>query len=272
MVVAGEELMQIATSVFVVTGAGSGIGREVAKELLRRGGRVAGVDVHQAALEETRALAHAGDRISLHVVDVADRAAVERLPQEVIDVHGRVDGLAHIAGIIQPFVTIDELTIEQIEKVMAVNFWGTVYLDKAFIPLLRQRPQASLLNVSSMGALVPVPGQGAYGASKAAVKLLTETLYAELADSTIAVTVVFPGGVRRNIAENSGVDVSKLGAASSAKVTAADVAGRLIVDAIENGTPRLLIGKDAKSLDKLSRVAPTRAITTVANKMKALLG
>jgi len=264
--------MQIATNVFVVTGAGSGIGREVAKELLRRGGRVAGVDIHQEALEETRALAHAGDRMSLHVVDVTDRAAVERLPHEVLDAHGHVDGLAHIAGIIQPFVTIDELSIEQIEKVMNVNFWGTVNLDKTFIPLLRQRPQASLLNVSSMGALVPVPGQGAYGASKAAVKLLTETLYAELADTTIDVTVVFPGGVGTNIAENSGVDVSKLGAASSAEVTAANVAGRLIVDAIERGTPRLLIGKDAKSLDKLARVAPTRAITTVANKMKALLG
>ena len=269
---AREELMQIATHVFIVTGAGSGIGREVAKELLRRGGRVAGVDIHQTALEETQALAHAGDRMSLHVVDVTDRAAVERLPQEVLDAHGHVDGLAHIAGIIQPFVTIDELSIEQIEKVMNVNFWGTVYLDKTFIPLLRQRPQASLLNVSSMGALVPVPGQGAYGASKAAVKLLTETLYAELADTTIDVTVVFPGGVGTNIAENSGVDVSAMSTDKAPQVTPADVAGRLIVDAIENGTPRLLIGKDAKSLDKLSRVAPTRAITTVANKMKALLG
>jgi len=264
--------MQIATNVFVVTGAGSGIGREVAKELLRRGGRVAGVDIHQTALEETQALAHAGDRMSLHVVDVTDRAAVERLPHEVLDAHGHVDGLAHIAGIIQPFVTIDELSIEQIEKVMNVNFWGTVNLDKTFIPLLRQRPQASLLNVSSMGALVPVPGQGAYGASKAAVKLLTETLYAELADTTIDVTVVFPGGVGTNIAENSGVDVSAMSTDKAPQVTPADVAGRLIVDAIENGTPRLLIGKDAKSLDKLSRVAPTRAITTVANKMKALLG
>jgi NAD(P)-dependent dehydrogenase (short-subunit alcohol dehydrogenase family) len=72
------------------------------------------------------------------------------------------------------------------------NFWGTVNTTKAFLPLLLARPSATLVNVSSMGALVPVPGQSAYGASKAAVKLFTEGLHAELHDSNVKVTVVFP--------------------------------------------------------------------------------
>ena len=126
--------------------------------------------------------------------------------------------------------------------------------------------------VSSMGGLVPVPGQGAYGASKAAVKLLTETLYAELQDTNVAVTTVFPGGVATNIADNSGVRAPRLVAgATQVKTTSADAAGRMIVDGIERGTPRLLIGSDVKSIDRISRVAPMRAITLIADKMKNLL-
>jgi short-subunit dehydrogenase len=152
-----------------------------------------------------------------------------------------------------------------------VNFWATVYVNKTFLPLLEARTEAALLNVSSMGGLVPVPGQGAYGASKAAVKLLTETLQAELRGSNVAVTVVFPGGVGTHITENSGVELPKLQPGATARVTPPETAGRLIVDAVEQGKPRLLIGNDAKSLDRLSRLMPTRAIFIVADRMKKLL-
>ena len=200
--------MQIADKVFVVTGGGNGIGREVVLELIRRRGRVAAVDLRADGLAETVRLAGAPEgRLTTHTLSVADRAAVQALPDQVIAAHGQVDGVLNIAGIIQRFVHVEELSIEEIERVMAVNFWGTLYMDKTFIPVLKQRPQAALLNVSSMGGLVPVPGQGAYGASKGAVKLLTETLYAELRDTHVAVTVVFPGGVGTNITGNSGVDV-----------------------------------------------------------------
>ncbi len=264
--------MQIAAKVFVVTGAGSGIGRAVTLELLSRSAKVAAVDLHAQALEETARLASAGDRLSLHTLNIADRGEVAALPDAVLDAHGQVDGLLSIAGIIQPFEPITTLPLEAAERVMDVNFWGTYYLDTTFLPLLMERPEAALLNVSSMGALVPVPGQGVYGASKAAVKLLTECLYAELRDSNVAVTVVFPGGVGTNITENSGVAAPSMPAGKTPKVTSAEDAGRLIVDAVAKGEPRLLIGGDAKMLDRLSRVAPMRAITTVADRMKALLG
>jgi NAD(P)-dependent dehydrogenase (short-subunit alcohol dehydrogenase family) len=264
--------MKIAGNVFVVTGAGNGIGREVAKEILRQGGKVAGLDIRRSALEETSALAHGGDRFVAFEVDITDREAVEAFPPLVMEALGRIDGLVHVAGIIQRFVTIDELSIEDIERVMNVNFWGTVYLDKALLPYLKNRPEACLIAVSSMGGLVPVPGQGAYGASKAAVKLLTETLYAELQDTNVAVTTVFPGGVATNITENSGVAMPKLVAgAKQPKTTAPDVAGRMIVDAIEQGTPRVLIGSDVKAIDRISRISPMRAITMIANQMKSLL-
>lgn len=269
--------MQIANKVFVVTGGGNGIGREVVLALIRRGARVAAVDLNVDGLTETRRLAAAPTgRLTTHVMSVSDRAAVEALPDAVLAAHGQVDGVLNIAGIIQRFVHVEELSIEEIEKIMAVNFWGTLYMDKTFLPLLKARPQAALLNVSSMGGLVPVPGQGAYGASKGAVKLLTETLYAELLHTNVAVTVVFPGGVGTNITGNSGVEIPTMAQAAASnkppKTTAPTDAAGQIVDAVEKGQFRLLIGSDAKMLDGLSRLSPTRAITTVADQMKKMLG
>ena len=267
--------MDINGKVIVVTGGGNGIGREVVIELLRRGARVAALDLRPEALEETVRLAAAGDRLTAHAVDVSDRAAVDAVATEVLAAHGQVDGLANVAGIIQKFVPFNDLDHTQMEKVLAVNFWGVVHTTKAFLPHLLTRPDASLVNVSSMGALVPVPGQSLYGASKAAVKLLTEGLFAELRGTSVAVTVVFPGAVGTGIADNSDAAVPGRDASTSAaaaKMTPAPDAGRQIVEAMAKGTPRLRIGSDATMLDRLSRLAPTRAIELVAKKMADLLG
>lgn len=263
--------MRIAGKVFVVTGGGDGIGREVVLELLRRGGRVAAIDVRGEALAETTARA-ASTHVRPYILDITDRLAVDALPALVEGDFGQVDGLVNIAGIIQRFVHINELSMEEIEHVMAVNFWGTVYMDKAFLPVLLARPEAVLLNVSSMGALVPVPGQGAYGASKAAVKLLTECLYAELQGSPVAVIEVIPGAVGTQITANSGVAAPTMPAGVVPKVTSASAAARQIVDAIQHDEFRVLIGSDARMLDRLSRLSPQRAITTVARRMRAMLG
>lgn len=268
--------MRIEGRVFVVTGAGNGIAREVTLQLLAKGGRVAAVDLSEEGLAETARLADAGKRLSTHALSVADRAAVEALPDAVLAAHGQVDGLINVAGIIQRFVHVEDLAIEEIEKVMAVNFWGTTYMVKAFLPLLKKRPKAAIVNVSSMGGLVPVPGQGAYGASKAAVKLLTETLFAELQDTSVAVTVVIPGGVGTNITANSGVTVPggshQAPGGKAPKVTKATDAAAQIVDAVEQGTFRVLIGNDVLTIDRIARVSPQRAILLIATQMKKLLG
>jgi NAD(P)-dependent dehydrogenase (short-subunit alcohol dehydrogenase family) len=269
--------VKVAERVFVVTGGGNGIGREVVLGLIARGARVAAVDLSETGLAETARLAGVGeDRLATYSVNITDRAAVEKLPGDVAAAFGEVDGVINVAGIVQRFVRVSELSYDEIERVMAVNFWGVVNMTKAFLPTLLARPQASLVNVSSMGALVPVPGQSAYGASKAAVKLLTEGLYAELRGTSVAVTVVFPGGVGTNIMANSGVDMGRAqaeaGAAAAAKLTTASDAGRQIIDAVEKGSYRVRIGGDARMLDRLSRLMPQRATELVANKMKALLG
>jgi short-subunit dehydrogenase len=127
-----------------------------------------------------------------------------------------------------------------------------------------------------MGGFLPVPGQAAYGASKAAVKLFTEALFAELQGTPIAGTVVFPGGVATNITANSGVDTSQMMASMEGmkqpKTTTPADAARQIIAGLEKGAFRVRIGSDAKFMDRLSRLAPRRATLLIANQMKALLG
>ncbi len=269
--------MQITDKVFVVTGGGNGMGREVAISLIKRGARVAAIDLNEAGLADTAKLAGAADgRLTTHAINVTDRAAVMALPDAVVKAHGQVDGLLNVAGIIQPFVKVNELDIDAIERVMNVNFWGVVNTSKAFLPHLLERPAAALLNVSSMGGFVPVPGQAAYGASKAAVKLFTEALFAESQGTNLAVTVVFPGGVATHITENSGVDTSKLEAATAGakprKTTSPEDAARQIIEGVEKGSFRVVIGDDAKFMDRFSRFSPRRATLLIAAQMKSLLG
>src|SRR5271167_603431 len=197
--------MIISNKVFVVTGGGNGIGRDVVLALVNKRARVAAVDVSATGLAETVTLAaEFSDRISNHVVDITDRSAVEVLPDAVVKAHGVVDGLINVAGIIHRLATVNDLAFSDIERVMSVNFYGVLNMTKTFLPHLLQRPEAHITSVSSMGSFVPVPGQTIYGASKAAIKLLTEGLNSELLDTNVRVSVVFPGAIATNIAVNSG--------------------------------------------------------------------
>lgn len=266
--------MRTAERVFVVTGGGNGIGQQVVLTLLRRGSRVAAVDLNGEGLKETARLAGAGDRVSLHTANVTDVDQVQELPEAVMAAHGAVDGVLNVAGIVQRFVPFSQLTMADIERVMNVNFYGVVATCQAFLPHLMNRPEAALVNVSSMGGFLPVPGQTIYGASKAAVKLLTEGLRSELTNTPVTVTVVFPGAVGTNITRNSGVSVpgaAQAEAQPERKTTSPHDAAETIVRGMEKGAYRVFIGNDARGLDALTRLAPERAMGMIAKQMSDLL-
>ena len=266
--------MKVSGKVVVVTGAGSGMGRELTLELVRRGAAVAAVDMRAETLAETKKLAtDLGGKVATYAMDVTDAAAVAALPAKVEADLGAADALVNNAGIIQKFVKVNELSMEDAMHVMKVNFDGPLSLIKAFLPGLMKRPEAHLLNVSSMGAYAPVPGQSVYGASKAAIKLLTEGLRSELMGTSVGVTIVFPGSIATNIAQNSGM-VIPAGAAENSKIktTPADFAAREMVDAIENNKPRITIGPDAKFMDRFSRLNPVAAANLIYKQMSNLLG
>jgi short-subunit dehydrogenase len=264
--------MDLRNKVVVVTGAGSGMGRELTLELLRRGARVAAVDLRGDGLAETARLAEAGERLSVHVADVADRAAVDALPSAVVTAHGAVDVLINNAGVIQPFVRVDDLDFDVIHRMIDVNFFGTMHVLKAFLPMLLVRPAAHVANVSSMGGFLPVPGQAIYGASKAAVKLMTEALYAELLETSVGVSVVMPGAIATNIAENSGVHFDMPADTGTEHHTlAADKAARIILDGIERGDLHITVGSDSRLMYLASRIAPKASIRMIQRQMKSLL-
>ena len=267
--------MRVQNKVILVTGGGSGIGRALVLELLNRNAEVAAADINESSLQETARLAgDVGDRLSTHLVDITDRPAVESLPDEIIAHHGSVDGIINNAGIIQPFVRVNDLEYGAIQNVMDVNFFGTVNVTQAFLPSLLERPEAHIANISSMGSYAPVPGQTIYGAAKAAVKLFTEGLHSELMETRIGVTVVFQGSTATNIAANSGItsipgiDPDQ---APSIQTMSPEDAARQIVDAIEKDQYQAYVGSDAKFMGLLSRLSPQRAAKTIFNQMRSLL-
>lgn len=268
--------MKLANKIIIVTGAGGGIGSELVLELLDRGARVVACDLKDEYLQKLKDRANVTeDVLSFHTVDITDRSSVESTISQIVKQHGRIDGLINCAGIIQPFVKVNDLKYESIEKVMNVNFYGTLYMVKVCLPQLLKRPEAHIVNVSSMGGFLPVPGQSVYGASKAAVKLLTEGLYAELLDTNVKVSVAFPGATETEISKNSGVEISSSTESEGSKnykMLPADEAAKIIIDGMESNKPQIFTGKDSNLMNKLYRLSPVRATRLIAKQMKSLLG
>lgn len=266
--------MNIDNKVFAITGAGNGIARELTLQMLARGARVAAIDLNEAGLAETKKLAGVNtDRISTHAVDISNRDLVSALPDAIIAAHGQVDGLINVAGIIQPFVRINDLEFDAIDRVINVNLYGTINTVKAFLPHLLKRPEGYIANVSSMGGYAPVPGQTMYGATKAAVKLLTEGLHSELMGTNVHVTAIYPGAIATNIAGNSGLTMPEGASAETSKIkmTSVSDAAETIIKGLDRNAYKIFIGSDAKMMDKLTRLMPERAAKIIYDQMKALL-
>jgi NADP-dependent 3-hydroxy acid dehydrogenase YdfG len=266
--------MKVRAKTIVVTGAGSGIGRELSLLLLSKGAKVAGIDLNAAGLAETgRLAAERAPAFEPIVTNIAERQAVERLPERVCARFGAVDGVINNAGIIQPFVRVKDLDYSTIERVLGVNLLGTLYVVKTFLPHLLQRPQAHIVNLSSMGGFVPVPGQTIYCAAKAGVKLLSEGLASELIDTSVRVTVVFPGAIATNITANSGVSAptARSDPKGSMKPLPSSRAAEIIVRAIERDAPYAFVGRDSAVMNMMQRLNPAFAARMIANKMKGML-
>jgi short-subunit dehydrogenase len=255
----------IRNSVAVITGAAGGIGQALALRLAREGAHLALADIDEAGLMKVESdLAGKGVEVSTHVVDVGDGKRVEELAGEVMQRHGRVNILINNAGVAL-FGDVQEISIADLEWLMQINFWGTVYGVKHFLPLLRQQPErAYLVNLSSIFGIIAPPGQAAYAASKFAVRGFTEALRHELAGTAIQVSTVHPGGIMTGIARRG-----RVGAAADASIretetarferlarTSPEEAADRIVSGMLRGQTRILVGPDAHLLDLIQRFMP----------------
>jgi len=253
--------MKLAGKVVAVTGAGSGIGRALVMELVRRGAEVAASDMNEGGLRETAMLARG--RVSTRLVDVRDRSAVERWATYAEAEHRGVDAIVNNAGVAARG-TVEAMSYEDFALVLDVNFWGVLHGVKAFLPLLRRRPEGHIVNISSINAMVPFAKNGPYNASKYAVLGLSETLMQELSGEAIRVTCVHPGGIKTDIVRN-GRNMSAADAAMFDRVarTTADEAANAILDAVERNRERVLVGFDAKVMAAAKRLSPAWTVRAV---------
>jgi hypothetical protein len=257
-------MTQLNGKVAVVTGAASGIGRALACELARRAGRLAISDVDTVGLAQTaRQVRLIGARVHEQRLDVADRAAVLGYADTVVREYGEVHLVINNAGIAFTGDVL-ETTVEQMEHVVDVDFWGVAHGTKAFLPHLIASGDGHLVNISSLFGLLAVPGQSAYSAAKFAVRGFTEAVSQEmlLAGHPVRVTCVHPGGIKTAIARNAGAaagrDQAELAAFFDEKLArmSPDAAARVILRAITAERSRALVGRDARLLDLLVRLVP----------------
>lgn len=253
-------MQRIEGRVAVVTGAASGIGRATAKHLSERGCIVAAVDVDEAGLASLAEEVHAtGRKLSTHRVDVANRDQMAALPDAVVAEHGAVQIVINNAGVALG-QELEEVSWEDFDWLVGINFWGVVHGCRFFLPHLRQSDEGHIVNVSSMFGFAGLPSQGPYCATKAAVRSLTETLHAELGSSNVGVTSVHPGGIKTNIVRNARFDDDgdREGAIELFERFGTDpeVVARRIVRAIERSQLRLLITPEARALDFAKRLIP----------------
>ena len=262
--------------VAVVTGAGSGIGRALTRRLAAAGADVAASDVDRAAVERTAESCGGLDgRVRAHELDVADRDAIYTHADRVRADHGQVDLVVNNAGVALRS-SVRAMSDEDLNWIMDINFWGVVHGSRAFLPHL-DVTGGHLVNVSSVFGFVGVPTQSAYNASKFAVRGFTEALRQEvLAEgSPVGVSCVHPGGVRTNIARSArGIgsqDRDRLaGMFDRIARTTPEGAARTVLDGIERGRPRILVGPDAYFFDALPRVlgpAYQRLVAKVAGRL-----
>jgi short-subunit dehydrogenase len=250
--------------IVAITGAGSGIGRALALELAHRGARLALADVNTAGLQETLSLLATGTSAKTYPVDVSSREAVYGFADDVKRDFGTAHYIVNNAGT-SVIATVDRLTLEEIDKVLAINLWGVIYGTKAFLPMMLAQREGCVVNVSSVFGLVAVPAQASYVMSKFAVRGLTETLWQELDGTGVRAVLVHPGGINTNISKNSISAVHetaherKLSQAFLGQMTTSpDDCAREIVAGLQRGDKRLLVGSGARAIHRLSRLFPNR--------------
>ena len=263
-------MSSVRDKVTVVTGAGSGIGRRLALELARRGARLAISDVNETGLAETADQAKAlGAEVHTARLDVADREAFTAYAETVAGHFGVVHQIYNNAGIAHNGDILDD-EWESWERVLGINLWGVMHGTKLFLPHLIASGDGHVINISSLNGIFAQPGASHYCTAKFGVRGFTETLRAEMlaARLPVGVTVVHPGGVKTNIATAAferGAEAGRTTAADEARMKAynekllrmpADQAARVVVDGVEAGRSRVLVGNDAKLVDLFVRLVP----------------
>jgi short-subunit dehydrogenase len=255
--------------VAAITGAGSGIGQQLAVLLAKEGCHLSLSDVNEQGLIETLELLKESDvRVTIQKVNVAQLDEIKQWVNQTIQDHGFVNMIFNNAGVALAS-TVEGASYEELEWIVNINFWGVVYGTKEFLPLIKQTGDGHIINISSLFGLTAQPTQSGYNATKFAVRGFTESLRQELdlENCGVSALCVHPGGIRTNIANSarSNDSLKTLGMDSEESIKSfnkllrcpPEEAARKILQAVQKNKRRLLIGNDAKVLDLIQRLLPT---------------
>ena len=248
--------------VVVVTGAANGIGRALALGLWDKGCHLALVDLDEDGLASLRLLltrSGRGQIATSHVANVGDKARMQALAGEVIAAHGAVHVLINNAGIAHE-AAFPQTSLDDWERIVDVNLWSVIYGCHFFMPHLARVECGHIVNLSSLLGLVAMPGQSAYCATKFAIRGLSESLWEELRPTSVGLTVVHPAAVATDIMKRGKGDdpelLQRISRWYERHAISPERAAAQIIRAIEKGTPRLLIAKEAALGDFLKRLMP----------------
>lgn len=265
--------------VAAITGAGSGIGRALAHNLANAGCHLALSDINEERVRETAdQLANSGVRVTHAPLDVADREAFFGWAQAAEEEHGKVNLIFNNAGVALS-TTAANVSHDDFQWIMNINFWGVVHGTQAFLPALERAGEGHVINISSLFGLITTPAMSAYNASKFAVRGYTEALRQELdlVGKPISATCVHPGGIKTNIARDARMDSTIEGFIVESQekgrtdfeklfITTPDSAAKTILKAVRRNQRRVLVGPDAQALDLVQRAFPQsyqRIVTTM---------
>jgi short-subunit dehydrogenase len=186
---------RLKNKVAVITGAAGGIGWSVAHLFAYHGAILVLTDIREQAIAELRDSLNKYNVKTLAVVhDVADPHSWCSLMRRVIKSYGRVDIMVNNAGVVQPGAT-EDLALHEVHQQVSVNFLGTIYGCQAALRVMKAQKSGKIINMASLGGIVPMPGEAVYSATKSAIRGYSLSLYAELLGSPVEITVVCPDSV-----------------------------------------------------------------------------
>ena len=245
----------------VVTGAGSGIGRSLARELARRGGQVVCSDIRRDRAEETvDFITEAGGRGAAVACDVTALEAVEELARRADEILDRpVDLVVNNAGIGAGGPVVGELSMDDWRATIDVNLWGVIHGCHVFAPRLRAQDRGAILNVASAASFAAFGGMAAYNVSKAGVLSLSETLAAELAGTGVRVAVLCPTFVETNIVRDGRIDEAQRRVARRVMATTGrspESIARVALQGLDRGRLYVLPQVEARALWRAKRHTP----------------
>ena len=237
-------MTKVKDKVVWVTGASSGIGEALALTLVEAGARVIISARREAELERVKAATSAPDRVAIVPLDLTDLDAMPTKAEEAYAAFGSIDVLINNGGISQRDLALNT-TLEVDERIMKVNYLGTVALTKAVVPTMAARKSGHIVTISSLTGKFGTPYRSAYAASKHALHGFFDSLRAELYEQNVKVLLVAPGFIRTQISVNALVGSGEaLGKMDDAQANGmpAETCAKIIIKAIEREREEILVG------------------------------